>query len=357
MSRYRSIGAALSAFFLSATAHAAGPISVVNVGNWHGGSYTNNSTGVFDHCAVSAVYVSNILFTVSVSGDYSWRFGFTDNAWHMTVGQNIPVDLTFDGRGPYRVFAKAIESNFVIVEMPPTSEIVSRFRNALQMNAFTNGQLFGFSLKDTSIMLPALVKCVKDNAAFAAAPGPASAPLAIAPPVVASSPAIAANPNPPPASDLHDEAMELATNFILGARLDNPRVVKRSETPVQYASYGADWTATGALGSVRVIAGTADTKGIDVAAGVVAADAKECKGKFASARSSDMVDSEVVFRGFSSCEDSAGVRSVEYFIVPRKKGGFVLFSIVGVPSDANPSPGIPSDKLPIFQKAALTAAN
>jgi hypothetical protein len=44
------------------------------------------------------------------------------------------------------------------------------------------------------------------------------------------------------------------------------------------------------------------------------------------------VDSEVIFRGFSSCEDSAGNRSVEYFVLLRKKGGFVLFSIVAVPS-------------------------
>ncbi len=70
-----------------------------------------------------------------------------------------------------------------------------------------------------------------------------------------------------------------------------------------------------------------------------------------------MVDSEVVFRGFSSCEDSGGSRTVEYFIVPRKKGGFVLFSIVGASSGDNPSAAIAPDKLPVFQKAALTAAN
>jgi hypothetical protein len=153
------------------------------------------------------------------------------------------------------------------------------------------------------------------------------------------------------------KAMELATNFILGAKLDNPKVVNRRDTPVEYASFGADWTATGALGSVRIIVGAPDTKGIDVAAEVVGADARACKGKFASARSSDMVDSEVVFRGFSSCEDSAGSRTVEYFIVPRKKGGFVLFSIVGDSSVDNPSAAVPPDKLPIFQRAALTAVN
>ena len=43
-------------------------------------------------------------------------------------------------------------------------------------------------------------------------------------------------------------------------------------------------------------------KGIDVTAAIVAGDAKDCGGKFASGRMSELVDSEVVFRGFSSCQ-------------------------------------------------------
>jgi hypothetical protein len=85
-------------------------------------------------------------------------------------------------------------------------------------------------------------------------------------------------------------------------------------------------------GSVRIIAEQPDTKAIDITTAVIGADAKECKGKFASGRSGDMVDSEVLFRGFSSREDSAGNRYVEYFVLPRKKGGFALFSIVAAPS-------------------------
>jgi hypothetical protein len=42
-------------------------------------------------------------------------------------------------------------------------------------------------------------------------------------------------------------------------------------------------------------------------------DAKECKGKFASARNSELIDSEVVFRGMCSCEDSEKSIVAEYF--------------------------------------------
>jgi len=40
------------------------------------------------------------------------------------------------------------------------------------------------------------------------------------------------------------------------------------------------------------------------------------------------VDSDVVFRGFSSCGDSDGSRFSQYFIVSKTKGGFVMFSVV-----------------------------
>ena len=52
-----------------------------------------------------------------------------------------------------------------------------------------------------------------------------------------------------------------------------------------------------------------------------ATDAKECKGKFASGRTSELVDSDVMFRGFSACEDSKGTRVSQYFVVPRDRAG------------------------------------
>jgi hypothetical protein len=357
MRTFQAIIAIISATLFSTLGFAAGPISPVKVGNWQGGSYTNDSTGLFSHCAISASYKSGIIFSVAISKDGSWRFGFINNVWRLTVGQTMPVDLTFDGRGPYHVYAKAIQANFVVAEMPSTSETVRLFRNAGQMNAFTSGQLFSFALTDTSVVIPALIQCVRNNGISTAAAQPLTTAPVVASPAVGPPPSRDAANTSAPTPDLHDEATELATNFVLNAKLDSPKILSRHDTPVEYAPYGADWRASGALGSVRIIVGGPDTKGIDVAAGVVAADARECKGKFASARSSEMVDSEVMFRGFSSCEDSGGSRTVEYFIVPRKKGGFALFSIVGTPTVDNPTTATPPDKLPIFQRAALIAAN
>jgi hypothetical protein len=107
---------------------------------------------------------------------------------------------------------------------------------------------------------------------------------------------------------------------------------------------------------VKIVAPDPNIKGIDVAAAVAGADAKECKGKFASGRVSELIDSEVVFRGFSSCEDTVGARTAQFFVVPRKKGGFAIFSVVST-AQGDQSPKITDDDhLVGFQKAALSAA-
>jgi hypothetical protein len=98
--------------------------------------------------------------------------------------------------------------------------------------------------------------------------------------------------------------------------------------PIAVAATGAAWSADEAVGFVRIVPPREGVKGLDVASAVVATDARDCKGKFASGRTSELVDSDVVFRGFSSCEDSEGPRISQYFIVSRKKGGFVLFSVL-----------------------------
>ena len=110
------------------------------------------------------------------------------------------------------------------------------------------------------------------------------------------------------------------------------------------------------MGAVKIIPADPNTKGIDVAAAVAGADARECKGKFASGRVSELIDSEVVFRGFSMCEDTEGSRSAQFFVVPRKQGGFVIFSVSGLDVGEGLSSGdLKGDQLVGFQKAALTA--
>ena len=230
------------------------------------------------------------------------------------------------------------------------------------MTAFAQGQLFQFSLDQTSQLLPTLVNCVStvqkngiSNAGdFAVTPRarpPAGSSVATA--------AVGSSLKPdfglPSSSEMQIEAIELASNFILKTALRSPKVLSRAETPTDIVSSGAAWRSDEASGFVRIIPPQGNVKGLDVAAAVVGNDAKECKGKFVSARKSELVDSDVVFHGISSCDDSDGARMANYFIVPRRKGGFVLFSVLSdMKSEASKS--ITRDEtVGDFRKAALVA--
>ena len=110
-------------------------------------------------------------------------------------------------------------------------------------------------------------------------------------------------------------------------------------------------------GFVRVLPYQEGVKGIDVAASITASDAKDCKGKFASRRVSELVNSDVMFRGFSTCEDSKGTRAGQYFVVPRDKGGFVIIA-VGANAATQESQNLQTEThVSDLRQVAWTAAN
>ena len=72
---------------------------------------------------------------------------------------------------------------------------------------------------------------------------------------------------------------------------------------------------------------------------------------------SELVDSDVVFRGFASCDDSDGSRVAQYFIVPRPKGGFVMFSVQSNMSTPQERDVTKEENLAGYRKAALVAVS
>src|SRR3984893_4262215 len=358
------IATLLASLFAISTAQARGPYGSINVGNWKGGAYTNDQTGEFAHCAAGAGYDSGIYFMGTVDQGAGWSLGFHNPKWTLTESQDFQIALTCEGRRPFNVQGVALSENSIRVPMPTDSTLIAQFRKAKAMTAFTQGQLFQFKLDQTAVLLPTLANCVtvvkqqgiakagdfsvkaapKPVAAVAAAPGAAGGTL---------------RPQSPQnlSSEMQIEAIELASNFILKTTLHNPRVLNRSETPIAVASTGAAWSSDEAIGFVRIVPPKDGVKGLDVASAVVAMDAHDCKGKFASGRTSELVDSDVVFRGFSSCDDSSGPRISQYFIVSRKKGGFVLFSVVSSMKTDDAKAVAKEERLADFRKAALVVVD
>ena len=256
---------------------AKGPYGSINVGNWQGGAYTNDATGAFSHCAAGTPYASGIYFMVFVDAQYGWALGFMNPSWQLKQGEAIPVELTFDGRGQFHVFGTALQKNLVQVLMPGSSALISQFRRAYTMTAFARGQAFSFNLTTTSQLLPALANCVAVNAGAKAnigattnTEGTATASAKVSSP--------RSGEDSVAAPELQMEAIQLATNFILKTGLHNPKVLSPSETPVQFASFGAAWKSDEAAGAVKIVAPDPNLKGIDVAAAIAGQMRRHAKG-------------------------------------------------------------------------------
>jgi hypothetical protein len=315
-------------------ASARGPYGSIATAGWTGGAFTDDNTGEFSNCIASANYKSGITFGVLVTKDLNWVLAFTHQRWTLTRGQKFPIVLSFDGRNTFNVDGLAMASATVLVPMPDNSALIKSFRAAHTMSAFAQGNLFQFSLNGTSVLLPSLVTCVKtiNAGGLAAATNftvPSSGQKQVAPPTPTTASSLQPARAQEGSAELQLEAMQMASNFILkAASLSHPSLLSRSETPIALAWTGAAWKADNATGFVRIVPPQPNVAGLDVAAAIVGNDAKECKGKFASARNSELLDSEVVFRGMSSCEDSEKSVIAEYFIFPRKVGGFIMFSVL-----------------------------
>jgi hypothetical protein len=223
-------------------AHARGPYGSIRVAGWSGGAFTNDRTGQFSNCIASATYKSGINFGVVVSSTMTWALAFNHQNFNLAAGHKYPLVLSFDGRNTFNVDGVAVPGAGIIVPMPDNSSLIQSFRAARTMTVLSDGKSVQFNLTGTSVLLPALVTCVKTiNESGLNAAGDFTAPILAAkaakqapPPTTASS----LTPNMPQegSAEYQLEAMQIASNFIIKASLDHPALLSRSETPVSVAS-------------------------------------------------------------------------------------------------------------------------
>lgn len=191
-----AVGAIVAAVCLIATlspSDARGPYGSINVGNWKGGAYTHDQSGAFTHCAAGAQYASGIYFAVTIDNKAAWNLGFAHDGWKLATGQAFPIALTFDGQAAFNVHGVPLSDKLVQVPMPDNSALITQFRKAKTMTAFTQGQLFQFKLDQTAQLLPTLSNCVAKVKQFGiAAAGDFSVALAAAKPAAAAGPPNAA---------------------------------------------------------------------------------------------------------------------------------------------------------------------
>ena len=330
---------------LSGGATAGGPYRPFQLGLWSGGAYTDDRNGSFSHCSAGVVYDSGVsLFVVSTEA-HGWWLGFASPNWSLTPSTGISVKLQFDDRPAVEIAATIADRQLLLVPMPEETRLIDTFWHSSKIEVVAQQRSFSLSLVATSGLASEMASCVHRSVALDT---PARTALPAPAPVV-SNPAEAARVGP----DAPEfEEVKLAKNFLLAARLSNAQLIETDKPPA-LASFRAVWRSDDAAGAVKILP-SRDVTGLAIASDLISIDPKLCKGNFAAARSSDIVDGSVVFRAALSCEEGQNNRTAQYFVAPRRRGGFVVFAIIGNDGGAV----LPSNRLnpDLLAKAALQAA-
>jgi hypothetical protein len=160
----------------ASSAAAKGPFTPLQVGNWSGGSYTDDKTGAFSHCSAEVKYVSGQFLLVAAYANGDWSLGFADPGWNLREGANFDARIYIDNVGPFELTGRAATKELIIVQMPNTDVATEAFRNGLKMFAEIGRKNYRFDLTSTMELLPALRDCVAQASEKLSQSAPDNAP-------------------------------------------------------------------------------------------------------------------------------------------------------------------------------------
>jgi S1-C subfamily serine protease len=178
-------------------AFAKGPFGSISVGDWKGGAYTNDDTGAFTNCAAGAPFHNGLYLLLSHHVDSSWSLALANPAYNLTLGDVIPIDVTFDGQNKLHLFATVASPQGFAAIFP--NNALSTLRKTRLMVIEVKGVPHQFWLTATDRVVAALANCVtKTKSAGVSNAGDFTVPVtsaANAKQAVQSSPSPSTSPN------------------------------------------------------------------------------------------------------------------------------------------------------------------
>jgi len=330
----RAFSAAFIALLLCAYAARAEiiPGSSGNVAGWRIGAYEDKQ-GRFSHCAMSSPYRSGITMIFSVSGDYSWRVGWTHDSWRFTKGQSVDLVLYVDDVGPFNLRADAVTEKLALAELPAKGTVFDLMRKGNRMSVRAQGNTYAFSLDGTYAGLTEVLACASRYATVASSqPTPAGPP---APMMPRSTTGPSPSRSPGVSAEQRLEATKLVANILAQGDMTNFRILTAKEIAELDSEYVSQahvvWKAEGILGTLRILPVGKKVSLSDMNSAIISDDAKACKGQFASGSTPDEKSSSVL-RLFTACEEGGKLFEFRYTVVPAGDGTYYLFATAGTAS-------------------------
>jgi hypothetical protein len=303
-----------------------------SVANWKGGAYTRGNSDTFSHCAASAKYRSGIYVLFSVNRNYRWSVGFGNPNWQLTPRSVYPIAFSIDGARAIGAKAIAITPTTVEVPLQDNAALFERFKYGELLRVAAANQVFSFRLTDTSKLLPVLLQCVRNTLADTRLASGSSNPFTPQGGGGSGNPSGGSNPfaavSQPPTGDASNtnnraEATMIVANLMSLSGIQGFRIL----SPDEAAKIKADavWRAGDTLGTVRILSPrvTSDVKNLSGL--LIGADARKCKGTFASG-ALPAENNNAMVRVFTSCKTGDKTFTIYYLALDRKQGGYYLFA-------------------------------
>jgi hypothetical protein len=298
---------ALGLVIVHAAAAYSAPADTIRSGGWSGGRYPNERSKPFQYCGASAKNSSDITMNLSLDRDYRWRLAFSHPHWEFVGGSPISMTLGLGG-GRQGLVGVATVANPSTLDFQPEDPLAlfPSLWTASQLKVVSGGFRFEFELLGASDVLTALTQCVWRQLGRSPRARPANPPADVP-------------------GAIRDEAKGVAEMLIAYARFTNPN--DRSPPALQSgARSAAAWQVGLVTSTIDIVPAGRTPQPDGVTVEVIDTDARNCRGGFFFAKSSQVKDSVSLGRVFTSCQ-SAEASALSYYVVaPRAKGGFYLFS-------------------------------
>ncbi|WP_431301681.1 hypothetical protein [Sediminicoccus sp. BL-A-41-H5] len=308
-------------------------IATTNFNGWQISSFRSPSTGQFTHCAASANYRSGITLLFSINSRTQWNIGFVHRDWTLSQGKDIPLQFNVDNAPPRPGVATAINTTHAVMGLPGDSQLFQQMRSGQMLFVTAAGQNFQFRLTGTSVVLQTLLRCANSNGTDVATQTQTAAPAPPPTPQQREAPP----PRPPsgPTAEQRLEATQFAANLLAEDDMRRFRLLTSSELRASslsdfFKASDVVWQGDGVTGSIRILSG--HTRSLDaIAAEIIGADARDCRGEFITGRTAD-ADLPDIRRVQTFCSNAGGRQAVvAYLFLPMPGGVIYQISTMGRP--------------------------
>ncbi|MEX3008602.1 hypothetical protein [Hoeflea sp. TYP-13] len=143
------------------------PGSRFSSGAWDGAAFTDDRTGKFDYCSISASYRSGDSLYITIYADSTVSIGFSNPVFRFNTGESFPVALKIDGRRTLGGRAVALSKDFAVVTLTEYENVLVALQRGSRLRLKADTFRGHYSLRGTSRAVNATADCVANNLNYA----------------------------------------------------------------------------------------------------------------------------------------------------------------------------------------------